>query len=65
VRVTVHYLSGNGEQRTLKTPLLAFVDTGDGESGNATVQFSVPKRLRVVLLRQTAGGASSAKWHTR
>ena len=56
VRVTVQYSASNGEQRTLKTPLLAFVDTGDGENGNATVQFSIPKRLRVVLLRSNRWG---------
>lgn len=56
VRVTVHYLSKNGEARTLETPLLAFIDTGDGDSGHVTVQYSFPKRLRVVLLRSNRWG---------
>jgi hypothetical protein len=56
VRVTVHYLARNGEARTLETPLLAFIDTGDGDGGNVTVQYSFPKRLRVVLLRSNRWG---------
>lgn len=56
VRVTVHYMSRNGEPRTLETPLLAFIDTGDGDGGHVTVQYSFPKRLRVVLLRSNRWG---------
>jgi hypothetical protein len=56
VRVTVHYLAKNGEARTLETPLLAFIDTGDGDGGHVTVQYSFPKRLRVVLLRSNRWG---------
>ena len=41
---------------TLTTPLLAFVDTSDGGSANATVQYSFPKRLRIVLLRSNRWG---------
>lgn len=56
VRVTVHYVSQKGEPRTLITPLLAFVDTGDGDSGSATVQYSIPRRLRMVLMRSNRWG---------
>lgn len=56
VRVTVHYVSPKGEARTLETPLLAFIDTGDGDGGNATVQYGIPKRLRAVLMRSNRWG---------
>jgi hypothetical protein len=32
------------------------VDTGDGESATATVQYGIPKRLRVVLMRSNRWG---------
>src|SRR4051794_2752346 len=32
VQVTVHYKAKTGEPRTLKTHLLEFIDTGDGDS---------------------------------
>jgi len=56
VHVTVHYISSKGEPRTLKTPLLAFVDTGDGDSANATVIYGIPKRLRFILARSNRWG---------
>jgi len=56
VRVAVHYISGKNEPRTLETPLLAFIDTSDSDSGTATVQYSFPKRLSVVLLRSNRWG---------
>ncbi len=56
VRVTVHYKSSSGEPRKLNTPLLAFVDTSEGDNSNPTVQYSFPKRLRVVLLRSNRWG---------
>jgi hypothetical protein len=56
VRVAVHYKTSAGEPRKLNTPLLAFVDTTEGDSSNPTVQYSFPKRLRVVLLRSNRWG---------
>ena len=56
VRVAVHYKTSAGEPRKLNTPLLAFVDTTEGDSPNPTVQYSFPKRLRVVLLRSNRWG---------
>jgi Initiator Replication protein len=56
VQVTVHYKAKTGEPRTQKTHLLEFIDTGDGESGNATVQFGIPKKLRLLLARSNRWG---------
>jgi hypothetical protein len=55
VRVT--YVSGRtGLPRTMETHLLEFTDTDDVESAVATVQFGIPKRLRVVLARSNRWG---------
>jgi hypothetical protein len=56
VRVTVHYKSSNGKPRTLKTPLLAFTDTDDDDDAAATIQYGIPKRLRLVLARSNRWG---------
>jgi hypothetical protein len=56
VQVTVHHKSKSGECRTLKTHLLEFIDTGDGDSGNATVQYGIPKKLRLLLARSNRWG---------
>ena len=56
VRVTVHYQSGDGKPRTLKTPLLAFTDTDDTDDASATLQYSIPKRLRFILARSNRWG---------
>jgi hypothetical protein len=55
VRVVVHYHS-NGKPRTLRTPLLAFTDTDDEDAANATVQYGIPKRLRLILARSNRWG---------
>jgi len=55
VRVT--YVSARtGLPRTMETHLLEFTDTDDVDSPNATVQFGIPKRLRVVLARSNRWG---------
>jgi Initiator Replication protein len=55
VRVT--YVSGRtGLSRTMETHLLEFTDTDDVDSPAATVQFGIPKRLRVVLARSNRWG---------
>ncbi len=56
VQVTVHHKTKTGEARTLKTHLLEFIDTGDGESGSATVQYGIPKKLRLLLARSNRWG---------
>jgi hypothetical protein len=56
IKVIVHYKSEEGEDRTLKTFLLTFVDTSDGGTSNATLQYSIPKRLRLVLMRSNRWG---------
>jgi hypothetical protein len=56
VRVTVHYQSGGGKPRTLKTPLLAFTDTDDADDASATLQYGIPKRLRFILARSNRWG---------
>jgi hypothetical protein len=55
VRVT--YVSPrNGLPRTMETHLLEFTDTDDVDSPNATVQFGIPRRLRIVLARSNRWG---------
>jgi hypothetical protein len=55
VRVT--YVSARtGLSRTMETHLLEFTDTDDVDSPAATVQFGIPKRLRVVLARSNRWG---------
>jgi len=57
VRVTVHYVSPrDGKPRTMKTHLLDFIDTNDGDEGNPTVQYGIPKKLRLVLARSNRWG---------
>ena len=56
VQVTVHHKGKNGEPRTLKTHLLEFIDTADGDDGNGTVQFGIPKKLRLLLARSNRWG---------
>ena len=45
-----------GMPRTMETHLLEFTDTDDVDSPAATVQFGIPKRLRVVLARSNRWG---------
>jgi Initiator Replication protein len=55
--VKVTYISPrNGKQRVLETHLLEFTDTDIEESRDATVQFGIPKRLRLVLARSNRWG---------
>jgi hypothetical protein len=56
IQVIVHYLSGRGEPRTMKTHLLEFTDTDDRDSENATVMFGIPKKLRTALARSNRWG---------
>jgi hypothetical protein len=56
IQVVVHYLSGRGEPRTMKTHLLEFTDTDDQDGDNATVLFGIPKKLRAALARSNRWG---------
>lgn len=57
VDVTVHYKSlKTGKPRTLETHLLDSIDTSDGEGEDATVQFSIPQNLRLLLARSNRWG---------
>jgi plasmid replication initiation protein len=56
IQVVVHYLSGRGEPRTMKTHLLEFTDTDDRDGENATVLFGIPKKLRAALARSNRWG---------
>jgi hypothetical protein len=56
IQVVVHYLSGRGEPRTMKTHLLEFTDTDDRDGDNATVMFGIPKKLRTALARSNRWG---------
>lgn len=56
--VKVTYVEENsGKRRVMETHLLDFTDTEDENEGNdGTVQFGIPKRLRVVLARSNRWG---------
>ena len=56
VRVT--YISmRTGKRRTMETHLLEFTDTDDeDENESATLQFGIPKRLRLILARSNRWG---------
>jgi hypothetical protein len=56
VEVRVSYVSRTGEARTFETNLLEFTDTSDDDSSRATIQFGIPKRLRMVLARSNRWG---------
>jgi Initiator Rep protein, WH2/Initiator Replication protein, WH1 len=56
VEVRVSYVSRTGEPRTFETNLLEFTDTSDDDSSRATIQFGIPKRLRMVLARSNRWG---------
>jgi hypothetical protein len=56
-RVIVSHVSNKtGKRRTLKTHLLEFTDTDDKDSPAATVEFGIPKRLRLILARSSPWG---------
>jgi plasmid replication initiation protein len=55
--VKVTYISARtGKRRTMETNLLEFTDTDDDESDTATLQFGIPKRLRLILARSNRWG---------
>jgi Initiator Replication protein len=55
--VKVTYVSARtGRPRVMETHLLEFTDTDEEESTDATVQFGIPKRLRVVLAKSNRWG---------
>src|SRR5271156_3407530 len=55
--VTVRYISPRtGKPRVLETNLLEFTDTDEEDSSDATVQFSIPNRLRQVLVNSNRWG---------
>ena len=55
--VKVTYISARtGRQRIMETHLLEFTDTDDEEASDATVQFGIPKRLRIVLAKSNRWG---------
>jgi Initiator Replication protein len=56
IQVVVHYLSGRGEPRTMKTHLLEFTDTDDRDGDSGTVLFGIPKKLRAALARSNRWG---------
>ena len=56
VEVKIAYISANGEARVLESNLLNFTDTSEEDSPTATVQFGIPKRLRMILARSNRWG---------
>ena len=55
VRVT--YVSARtGKRRVMETHLLEFTDTDEDAASDATVQFGIPKRLRLVLAKSNRWG---------
>ena len=55
--VKVTFVSARtGKQRVMETHLLEFTDTDEEESSDATVQFGIPTRLRVVLAKSNRWG---------
>ncbi len=56
VEVKIAYTSASGEARVLESNLLNFTDTSEEDSLNATVQFGIPKRLRMILARSNRWG---------
>lgn len=51
-----HISARTGKSRTFKTHLLEFTDTDDKDSQGATVEFGIPKRLRLILARSNRWG---------
>lgn len=55
--VTIRYISPRtGRPRILETNLLTFTDTDEEDSSEATIEYSIPKRLRVILERSNRWG---------
>lgn len=56
VEVKIAYTSASGEARVLESNLLNFTDTSQENSPIASVQFGIPKRLRMILARSNRWG---------
>ena len=56
VVVQISYVSNTGEARTQRSPLLNFTDTSDKDWPNATLQYGIPKRLRMILAKSNRWG---------
>lgn len=56
IQVVVHYLSEQGDPRTMRTHLLDFTDSDDRNGDNATVRFGIPNKLRAALARSNRWG---------
>lgn len=56
VEVKIAYTSASGEARVLESNLLNFTDTSEEDTPTATVQFGIPKRLRMILARSNRWG---------
>jgi hypothetical protein len=55
--VVIRYISQRtGKPRILETNLLTFTDTDEEDSAEATIEYSIPKRLRVILERSNRWG---------
>src|SRR3954452_354743 len=55
--VVIRYVSQRtGKPRILETNLLTFTDTDEEDSPEATIEYSIPKRLRVILERSNRWG---------
>jgi hypothetical protein len=56
VEVKIAYTTPEGENRVLESNLLNFTDTSEDDHPGATVQFGIPKRLRLILARSNRWG---------
>jgi hypothetical protein len=56
IQVRVVYTVKTGERRVLETNLLTFTDTSLDDTPNATVQFGMPTRLRLILAHSNRWG---------
>jgi plasmid replication initiation protein len=56
VEVKIAYVTAEGEARVLESHLLNFTDTSVDDSANATIQYGIPARLRLVLARSNRWG---------
>ena len=55
--MVIRYVSQRtGKPRILETNLLTFTDTDEEDSPEATIEYSIPKRLRVILERSNRWG---------
>jgi Initiator Replication protein len=56
IEVRITYATETGERRELESSLLTFTDTSLDDIANATVQFGIPARLRMILARSNRWG---------